>query len=100
MPSSKCFRLNPIWLGDCRFYISDRYAVPYRSPEKLGRHDKIFSFPSKCLDGFAHSDLAFAFSVYLGGIKEVDSMLPSFFHTLQGQFFANLTTISDPSSQG
>lgn len=69
------------------------------SPEQLGWDDKIVTFPSELLDGFAHGNFGCSVRVNFSTIEEIDSILPCFVHTFQCDLLADLATISNPSAK-
>lgn len=68
--------------------------------EDLCAQDVLVAGPVELLEGSAHLDLASTVGVDLGGVEEVDSMVPGSLHALLDNVAVLSATIGEPSAEG
>jgi len=68
--------------------------------EDLCAQDVLVAGPVELLEGSAHLDLASTVGVDLGGVEEVDSVVPGSLHALLDNVAVLSATIGEPSAEG
>src|SRR6266705_1037551 len=72
---------------------------PVASPEDLARDNYVLSRPSQFLENIPHNKLGLPVCVGFRAVEEIDTIIICDGHALDGDFFADLSTVGHPGTE-